>query len=160
MALNSDPKEFIVTAGGDAKLFPVADEIISHAPELLGWRFISLKPSRGFQFTSSFRGILFDPQKMWFMPLKKRDDPSFLGLQIGYEGGSDFAEKKIVRDGTFLVLDTGLGERIAGSNVRYLDIVELPANPRTSGYRKITELPEYISAHLAPQGKDPRSIER
>lgn len=145
MSADLNPKEFIVTTAGNTNLFPLADEVISHAPGLIGWRFISLKPPKGFEFTSTFRGRLFDPRKMWFMPLKKRDDPNFLGLRIGYEGGCDFAEKQTVRDGTFLVLDTGLGERVAATKIYYLEILELPTNPRASGYGKVTELPGYLS---------------
>jgi hypothetical protein len=145
MSLDSNPKEFIVTAGGDKKLFFLADEVVLYAPKLSGWRFISLKPPRGFQFISNFRGSLFDPRKMWFMPFKKRDDPAFLGLRIGFENGCGSMEKEIVRNGTLLVLDTGLGERVAAMSIRYLEIVELPANPRACGYGNVTELPEYIS---------------
>jgi hypothetical protein len=145
MSLDLYPKEFIVTAAGNTKLFSLADEVIAHAPKLLDWHFISLKPPKGFKFTSRFRGFLFDPRKMWFMPLRKHDDKTFLGILVGYEGGSDFAEKEIVRGGTFLVLDTGLGERIAASNMQYLEIVDLPTNPPASGYRKVAELAEYIS---------------
>ena len=145
MSVDSHPKEFIVSSAGNTKLFSLADEVISHAPRLVDWRFLSLKPPRGFQFTSNFRGFFFDPQKMWFRPVKKRDDPNFLGLHIGYEGGCDFAKKETVRGGTFLVLDSGLGERVAATSIHYLEVVELPTNPRSSGYGKVTELPEYIS---------------
>ncbi|MDR3561786.1 MAG: hypothetical protein P4N59_10175 [Negativicutes bacterium] len=144
--IDSNPKEFIVTASGNTNLFGLVDEIIARAPNLEGWKFVSLKPPRGFQFASNYRGFLFDPRKMWFIPLKKRDDPKFLGLRIGFEGGCDFAEKQIVRDGTLLVLDTGLGERIVATNIQYLEIAQLPTSPRSSGYGPVPELTEYISS--------------
>lgn len=156
MSVDLNPKEFIITASGDTSLFGLVDEIVSQAPKLNDWKFIALKPPKGFSFRSNFRGILFDPQKMWFMPLKKRDDPNFLGLKIGYEDGCNFAEKQIVRDGTFLVLDTGLGERVAATNIQYLEIDELPPNPVASGYGKVTELERYLSG-LSRKRKLPKS---
>lgn len=149
MSLDMDPKEFIVSASGDVKLFNLIDEIVAHAPKMKEWRFISLKQPKGFDFTSNFRGYLFDPKKMWFMPLKKRGDPKFLGLRIGYEGGCDFAEKRVVRHGTFMVLDTGLGERVAATRIQYLEIGELPPAPRASGYGRLPERPEYLGKLVA-----------
>lgn len=150
MSLDSNPKQFIVGASGDAKLFTLVDEIVAHAPRIKEWKFVSLKPPRGFDFTSNFRGYPFDPKKIWFMPIKKHGDPKFLGLRIGYEGGCDFAEKQVVRTGTFLVLDTGLGERVAATIIQYLEVGDLPPDPRASGYGKLPELPEYLCNLISP----------
>jgi hypothetical protein len=145
MSLDAQPKKFIISASGKIELFGLVDEIIARAPKFDDWKFVSLKPPKGFNFTSTFRGLSFNPQKMWFLPLKKREDPKFLGLRIGFEGGCNFAEKQMVRDGTFLVLDTGLGERVAATRIQYLEINELPTDPCVHGYGKLTELPKYFS---------------
>src|SRR5262249_280264 len=121
MSLDRYPNEFIISASGNKKLFSLIDEIVACAPKLDDWKVTALKPPRGVNFTSNFRGLSFNPHQMWFLPLKKRDDPKFLGLRIVFEGGCNFAEKEMVRDGTFLVLDTGLGERVAATRIQYLE---------------------------------------
>ena len=53
---NSD-NEFIITPEGKEELFGLADEIVSQAPEVKGWKFFSLKPRIGFPTHNSGRGM-------------------------------------------------------------------------------------------------------
>src|SRR5580698_7922557 len=64
------PREFIVTVEGHVDAFLVAEELINQAPTIDGWVFLSLKPPMGFDFTTTYEGILFDPSQMWFLPLE------------------------------------------------------------------------------------------
>ena len=45
LCTNTDPHELIITADGNAGVFPVADKLVDAAPTLPNWKFISLKPA-------------------------------------------------------------------------------------------------------------------
>ena len=68
-------REFIVTAEGHVRSFLTAEKLVSLAPDIKGWAFIALKPLRGFQFTTTYEGIQFDPRQMWFLPLEENRIP-------------------------------------------------------------------------------------
>ena len=57
----SMPREVVVTAEGRRELFPLVDDIVAVAPHVEGWVFVPLKPPMGFDFQTSYEGIIFDP---------------------------------------------------------------------------------------------------
>jgi hypothetical protein len=82
----SDPRDrrrdFVVTARGDARLFPVVDALVAAAPALRRWTFTALKPAKGFGFTHHYEGVVYDPRTMWFLPLERAERPRDLGLRV------------------------------------------------------------------------------
>lgn len=144
---NSLPeREFVISAYGKRELFEIVYSIVERTPKSLPWKVIALKPPRGFKFTTNFMGCHLDPGRTWFLPLKKRNDPSFLGLRVGIEGESCSACAEIIRGGILLMLDTGLGEQCASESIQYVEVEQLPNNPGSKGYGKISSLPKYIAA--------------
>ena len=116
----SDPvrgrREFVITAEGDAKLFPLADAMVAAAPVMDAWTFVALKPAMGFDFTHQYEGVVYDPKSMWFLPLGIEGRPEALGLLIGVpslrdldQDGAEFA--------VTIILETGLGGRLDATNV-------------------------------------------
>ena len=87
---DDEDRDLIFTAQGRMDLFHLVEEIVSLAPRISGWRFLSLKPPQGFKFTTEYEGVLFDPSSMWFFPLENRSQPEDLGLRIGVP---DFLEE-------------------------------------------------------------------
>ncbi len=140
---NCEPKEFVITACGNTKLFPLIDILASTAPPIPGWQIVALKPAMGFDFKTNYEGIEYNPKKMWFLPLVKKHDPTFLGLRIGVEklpsGGGEEAYNAVAT-----ILETGLGERSFAEEVGHLEVVALPAKPEEEGYMELVDLPRYI----------------
>jgi len=80
LSRDSDPqREFIVTAKGHVSSFPIAENLVCLAPNIEGWVFVALKPAKGFQFTTTYEGMLYDPRHMWFLPLESHTRPDDLG---------------------------------------------------------------------------------
>src|SRR6266536_1946461 len=68
-------REFVITAEGHAAAFPLVDAIVAAAPQIPGWRFISLKPPMGFDFVTTYENIQFDPRTgfcRWRVPRARR----------------------------------------------------------------------------------------
>jgi hypothetical protein len=135
----------MLTASGQRPLFPLVERIAAMAPRLDDWKFVGLKPAMGFEFSTNFEGVHLDPKKMWFMPLRHKSDPKFLGFRIAVGANVDPQDKE-TRGAVFIVLDTGLGERFVAENIDYVEICTAPADPRTAGYGNLLELREYIEA--------------
>lgn len=146
----SDPgdtkREFIITVEGRAELFPLADAIVAKAPRLRDWKFISLKPAMGFDFTTKYENVRLDPQAMWFRALKNEASPSDLGLRIGVPGFRS-SKKRPISNGVLVILDTALGERAAAVDIRYLETGPLPDEPKQEGWIPLVELANYIAWH-------------
>jgi hypothetical protein len=143
-ARGDEPREFIVTAEGHVEAFPIAEELISLAPEIGGWSFVALKPPMGFAFTTQYEGTLFEPQKMWFLPMGNPTRPQDIGLRVGIPGLKSIDER-VAGNALLVILDTGLGERSAALDIQYLQVAELPPDPEPLGYMELQELPDYIS---------------
>jgi hypothetical protein len=143
VCVNATPCEFIITVEGRNELFPVVDAAIEAAPAIPGWTFIALKPPMGFDFTTTYEGITFDPKTMWFLPLKSTFDPKRLGLRVGVPEFSSAIERPAA-NAVLVILDTALGERSASLNLGLVEVVALPTNPKAEGYILLTGLPTYI----------------
>ena len=137
-------RDFVVTAEGHIDVFPIAEALVSSAPEIVGWNFVALMPPRGFAFTTVYEGTFFDPQKMWFLPLDMTHRPQDLGLYIGIPG-LEAMDKELAHNAALVILDTGLGERSAALDVNYTEVRELPDEPEAAGYIELPELAEYIA---------------
>lgn len=137
-------REFIVTAEGYVNSFPLADELVRLAPTIEGWTFIALKPAQGFQFTTNYEGIQFDPRQMWFLPLENESRPGDLGIQIAVPA-LDAMDKTLAHNAVLVILDTGLGERSAALDLQYTEVTDVPADPESEGFMELAELADYIA---------------
>lgn len=138
---NRDPHELIVTAQGRRELFSLVGAVVAAAPRLEGWNFIALKPAMGFTFRTSYGGTNFDPQSMWFCPLESSSNG--LGLRVGVPEFDPDQERKTT-SAILVILETGLGERAAASEIHYVEVAALPSKPEGHGYIELTELADYI----------------
>lgn len=144
----SDPRggqrDFVITAEGNRRLFPLVDSLVAAAPALRRWTFTPLKPAMGFDFTHHYEDVLYDPKAMWFQPLEWAERPQDLGLRIGVpslrELDQDAAEFAVT-----VILETGLGERERAADVQHMEVVRKPNDPAKEGYIELPELPEYIA---------------
>ncbi len=143
MCVNATPCEFIVTASGHTEVFPLAEAVIAAAPPLPGWKFVALKPSMGFDFKTTYKGIAFDSKEMWFLPLVKESEPTALGLRVGIPNYDPSIEQQSMF-AVFTILDTALGERSAALDIAHLEVGVLPTDPQAERYIPLTTLPTYI----------------
>jgi len=140
---DDDDREFIVTAEGHKEAFPLVEALVARAPKIGGWQFIALKPPMGFDFETTYEGILFDPRAMWFLPLNSSSRPEELGLRIGVPNYTP-ALKRQAGNAVLVILDTALGERAAALDIQHVEVSALPPSPESEGYIELHELPNYI----------------
>lgn len=141
---DGNEREFIITAESRSELFPIVENIVTCAPKLNGWRFISLKPPRGFAFKTKYEGIPLDPNFMSFLPLEKSGAPKMLGLRIGVPS---FAESKRtpITTGVTIILETALGERAFAMDIQHVEVCSMPEKTEAEGYFPLPNLPDYIA---------------
>ena len=137
-------RELIVTAEGNAGSFDAADAVVSAAPEIKGWKVVSLKPARGFQFQIDYEGLHLDPRDLWFLPLSSAEHPAAIGIRVGVPGLTR-RQQRATENAVLMILDTGLGERSAALDLQHVEVTRLPATPAEKGFRRLPELPAYIS---------------
>jgi hypothetical protein len=142
---DDDDREFIITVEGHADIFPLADAIIALAPQISGWQLIALKPPMGFDFTTTYEGIRFEPRAMWFLPLDSSSRPEDLGLRVGVPNFTDDIKRQ-ASNAVAVILDTALGERAAALDIQHLEVSALPESPESHGYIELYELPTYIES--------------
>jgi hypothetical protein len=124
-------------------LFPLVDRIIERAPKVEGWRFIALKPAKGFDFKIDYDGIPIDPRSLRFLPLKTSDTPQFLGLRIGVPHLRPKHQASI-ENAVFSILNTALGERVVALEIQHVEVCRLPRSPRLERFIPLPELPAYL----------------
>jgi hypothetical protein len=133
----SGVREMILSANGFRELFSAAEELVSAAPELVGWRFIALKPPRGFDFVYRQDGQVLSPSEWSFLPL--RDDENNLGLQIFIPGSETVLSNAILQT----IIETGVGEK-EFSDIRYLEYTQSPAALGQGSWLRLSSLPEFL----------------
>src|SRR5688572_24601729 len=75
-------QELIITAEGNKEYFADVEELISKAPQIANWNFISFLPARNADFEIQFEGVTLRPKEMWFLPLEHHDDNGLIGIQV------------------------------------------------------------------------------
>jgi hypothetical protein len=135
--------EFVITAEGNRELFPLVDRMIALAPRLDRWKFTGLRPPMGFGFRINYETIDLDPEKLWFMPLTAGANEEHFGLRIGIPRLAS-KDKKAAINATWILLDTGLGERQTTEVIEHVELVRLPRNREKQGYLPLPELAEFL----------------
>lgn len=138
----TDPKEFIITAEGDREQFESVFKLVNAAPKIEGWKIIALKPPKSFQ-SLKIEGVVYDVNKIWFLPLKSKKNPKALGLRFGIPNLTEKDKANSVK-AAIILLDSTIGEFAAVTKIHYLDTIVLPENPASKGFIKMTELTSFL----------------
>ena len=146
LCTNTDPHELIITADGNAGVFPVADKLVDAAPTLPNWKFISLKPAMGFAFQHTDGRISLNVSALWFKPTNSKDDPPKLGVIVGFPDADFVLESQSV-DTAYTILETGIGERLCTNDLHCVTVDDLPEHPESHGFIPISRLADYIDFH-------------
>ena len=131
--------ELIITAEGDAALFPLVESVVQDAPAVPGWKIFALKPQRGFPETARWEGYEVAIEDVMFQPLES--ESGGLGLQLLIPGltpeREDDAHNALLR-----ALDHGLGERQFAEAIAHTEVAALtgPADE----YIPLADLEQFI----------------
>jgi hypothetical protein len=135
--------ELIITAEGISEYFPFVEELVSHAPQLKGWKIIAFKPPLGKGLNVEIGGVVFDPSKTIFIPLHNEEAPDGVGINICYPDYSE-EQRNLFLQGTYIMLDTLLGERSTTLDIDYLDVMITPTDIANYDFRHLDDIKEYI----------------
>lgn len=141
---DNDICDFVITAEGRSDLFPLVDKVIAAAPTIKGWTFTPLRPPLGFGFSVNYANINLNPNKLWFCPLFAGQNSEHLGLQIGIPQ-LKAKDKKKALNATYILLDTGLGERQSIEKIKHVEVISLPKKPDQEGFIRLDLLPNYLN---------------
>ena len=130
-------REVIFSANGHSELFSKIEDLVNSSPEFLGWRFLALKPARGFKFAYRQLGNSLLPSEWSFLPL--RDENNKLGLRIFIPGKSVKISVGVLRR----ILETGIGEK-ALSQVHYVEYVQNPDALEMDRWLGLDRLSDFI----------------
>ena len=140
----NEPQELIISAEGDKDYFHKVEELISKAPKINDWQIIAFKPPMGADFITEYEDIKLNPQKIWFLPLDNKNNPTELGLKL-YLPNYIPKKEKTFFEGCYQVLDTILGEKSFALDINHVELDKLPMNPEKKGLIELPELPKYIA---------------
>ncbi len=135
--------EVVITACGDKRYFDKVTQLVEKAPHFEDWEIIAFKQAQGIEFTTRHEGLTFDPQKTLFIPLESRQKPDAVGICVCYP---EFSEEKedIFTNGTYLMLDTILGEKSAVEDLDHVEIMQTPKNIGDYPFRMLSGIEAYI----------------
>lgn len=116
---DSDEREVIITAFSDPTAFDLVESLAAELQDLPGWRFVALKPPRGFDFTLAIEGHRLNAKLLEFTPLPERGSialvlPTALAGQVA---GAEAAEEL-----AWLIVETGIGEKLA-AHVQHVELI-------------------------------------
>ena len=143
---NASPCELIITVEGNRDAFQSADSLVAAAPQIDGWVFIALKPPMGFDFRHKDGLVSLDVSKLWFKPMNSAADPSALGIVVAFPNADFVLENQSV-DTAYTILESAIGERSCTDDIAHLAIADLPDEPESKGYLRLSQLPDYIAFH-------------
>lgn len=135
--------ELIITAEGMAEYFPKVEALVDAAPQLDNWEFIKFKQPQGPEFVTQYNGREFDPKKTMYLPLFNKNKPGSIGIHVCYPDYNE-SERSVFVGGTYLMLDTILGEKSTTLDLEYMDVIKTPADLSQTGFGHLSGLKEYV----------------
>jgi hypothetical protein len=134
--------ELVITADGDRSLFPIARAVVSAAPVTMGWTIRALKPQIGCPEMVNWDDVTLRFADVVFYPLEA-DGSNELGLRI-YVPGIAEKDLDIAHNALLRALDHILGEERFAEEVRYTEVLPLPANAESKQFIALAELDKFI----------------
>lgn len=135
--------EVVITAEGDVRHFEMVEQLVMNAPQIEGWRVTAFKPPEGFNFSVRYKDLVFDPSQLWFLPLGLKDNPDRIGIFVAFPDYRQAIHNDFLH-GTFLLLDTCLGEKSAALDLDFVDVCPLPPDPEDSGMVEFVNVKRFI----------------
>jgi len=131
-------REIIITAYSDRELFPTVHQIVDKIPNVPGWRFVALKPPRGFDFVISLGNNKINANVLSFSPIP--DINNGIQLLIPHALYAKFASGGDIEELAWLIVETGIGEELSSK----LQHIEFSSSETVQKKKPITELNKYL----------------
>jgi hypothetical protein len=145
-----DDQELVITAEGNSDYFNTVEELINNAPSIPNWKFIAfLQPNHNNDFHINFEGIVLASNEMYFLPLDHEDSSELIGLRICIKNYIELKDNKWLQPTVYKIIDTIVGEKAFTLDIDYIEIDELPEDPKELGMIELKGLPAYIEWHKA-----------
>lgn len=123
-------REFIISADGDASLFPVIADIVNQAPTYERWIIHNLRPRTNQKDQAIDLDGLYLEYEDIFYHLENEELPFQLEVYIK---GYDYEDNRYIH-GYFLLLDTLLGEYVAVTYTETIAIYSYDGEPHLSRF--------------------------
>lgn len=143
VGINSNNKaELIFTAEGVVKHFPIVEKLVSLAPQMEKWDFITHKPASDMnRYGIKMGDYSFSEEKIQFFVTNHEAYPDLIDINLVYSDYSD-EDKEVIINGCFIYLDNFLGELTFASVVDDIRLVA-SVEPGTE-LIPISKLKEYL----------------
>lgn len=136
--------ELIISAEGNLEYFPAVEKLVSYAPSNKNWDIIAFKPPMGKGFSMDYRGKAFDPEKILYIPLNAKSEPKAIGFNVCYPDYKE-SDKEIFVIGTYLILDTLIGEKSTTLDIDHMEVIKTPENISEYDFGHLADIGEYIA---------------
>lgn len=138
-----DHVDLIITAEGIAEHFDKVEELVDAAPVIKGWRFLKFRQPHGPGFRANYGGKVFDPDQIIFIPLYNEEIPEAIAIRVCYPDFTE-EEKSVFINGTYITLDSLIGEKSVVQDVDYFDVVRTPEDISEDDYPRLSSIGQYI----------------
>lgn len=138
-----DMTELTITALGNREAFSAVELLVREAPKMEGWKIGAFRPPKGFDIEITHEGLKLSPKDMWFIPLSNPRKEDNLGLRVAIP---KLPQGKIqdATDGTWILVDAALGEKISGDEIQHIEVVQTPEDPQKEGFIALPDLEQFI----------------
>ena len=135
--------DLVISAEGIIEHFPSVEKLTGSAPEYKNWDIIAFKPPMGNGFTLNYRGKKFNPDEIIYIPLTLKQDPKAVGFSVCYSDYEE-SEREIFVNGTYLTLDTLIGEKSCALDIDHMEIIRTPENIADHDFGHLSNIAEFI----------------
>lgn len=144
---NAD-QELIITSEGNIDFFDNVTCLVDKAPNISNWKIVAFKQPHNGNYVFENKKVKISTKEIWFLPLSNEQKPNMLGLRIGIPK----FQKEIKEDylnAMHKVLNTKLGEKNYSLYISFVDVVDLPSNPKQNGFIEFVDLNNYMQWYLS-----------
>lgn len=133
---DNDQLEFIVSANGVRRVFPIVEQLVACAPTVPNWKIIAFRQPKGSVPEILYENFLLKTEDVWFA-YKHRMDKVDLTIYIRDLSRGN-AEQAI--GASFILLDNELGEYLTATGIGFIEHKPLPDNPAARGFQPLSEI--------------------
>lgn len=143
-------REFVISADGLKDNLSAVEKLASAAPKMKRWEVIAFRPRMNdyAEMELVYAGKDLSPAKLW---IYYRVKDGHFDLII-YHPEFTEEEKNLFVSGSYILLDTAIGEYDVVTGIRYIDHQRLPENPQEIGLIPFSELREVFDAYKSKNG--------
>ncbi len=124
---SASPKQLVISADGNADLFPTVRKVVAAAPKIPGWTIVSLRQP-GPTGVMQYQDARADPDKILYTT-KERDGKLDIELFVpGVKGEAGDNQVGAI----FLLLDTLIGELLVETRIGSLDFFGVELAPKSA----------------------------